>query len=160
MNKKGFNLLGEETVKMIIGALCIAFLALLLFSVYFTYKRSGKLEQAFATLNGPEGIIAYINSENPSSVKEIASPTTWHIYGYITIVPDSCAGEKCICICEKAVDLGGLLGKAQLKKCGEKGVCSKVSNLGKEFDITIESRKVTSISIIKTEQDLIEIKEN
>jgi len=154
MNKKGIKLLGEETIKGLIGIICLAFLIILLFSVYFTSQRNSKLIQAKETLNKPEGIIAAIKSLESSSdgFKEVSvfAPKGWHIFGFIYSTPDSCLGEKCICICEKL-----LIGN-QNKRCDEKGTCFIVSNLNKYFSIKIEP--TTKLSVIKKD-GLIGVKE-
>ncbi len=106
MDKKGF-LLGEETVKIIISVIVIAFLIYFLTSLYFAHEKNKDLELAESSL---DQLVSSIN-EGASSV-EIYNPTnkvlfTWPMYTEIDdeieeVMPQSCeikGWDNCICIC-------------------------------------------------------------
>jgi len=160
-DKKGFELLGEETLKVLIAVICIGVLVYLLVSIYFSVSNSGKLGQAKGTLTGENGIIAVINSEENNLDFPLTSPAGWYLFGFTEwSKPNLCLTEKCLCICAKTSSFANALDKyAQIKECDKKGTCSVVSNLKESFEIKIAKGEITSISIINTENE-IEIKEN
>lgn len=160
-DKHGFELLGEETLKVLIAVICIGVLVYLLFSVYFSVSNSGKLGQAKGILTGETGIIKVINSGENNLDFPISSPAGWYLFGFTELSkPNLCLTEKCLCICAKTSSFANAFDKyAQLKECDKKGTCAVVTNLKESFEIQIAKGEITSISIIHTEEQ-IEIKEN
>jgi hypothetical protein len=161
-DKKGFNFLGEETLKVLIAVICIGFLVYLVVAIYFSVNKSDKVKQAEGILTGNEGIITKIKAGKVPFIFDILStPAGWYLLGFTGgKKPNTCIGEKCLCVCEKASEFNLFFDKdAQLKKCDKGGVCSIISNLKEDFAIEIKKGKTTSISISQIEGN-IEIKEN
>jgi hypothetical protein len=131
-NKKGF-LLGSETLKIIIAVICIVFLIFLLFQLYYSATGQEKTRQAQESMekilleieridNGGEPLGQGIHVPNPSG---------WYVFSFTEDKkPNSCAGAKCICICDNV--LFDFFDR-QIKECDKKGACNVVSNL-KKFD--------------------------
>ena len=153
-NKKGF-LLGEETLKVVIAVICIAFLVYLLVAIYFSLTGEQKLKEAESTINNlvaPE--IGRVNSEGEPNLQGILlpNPAEWFIFSYIgeEPKPNSCIEQNCLCICERvALDFFNW----QIKKCDDKGVCINVDNLAKFEMIKIEKAGV-QISIEKINEQI------
>ncbi len=128
-NKKAF-LLGEYTLKIIIGVLCLLLLVYLLYGLYSNSKDERNLKMAEATLDElVEGMNKARESGNSEAI--ILNPGKWNIiawpykdrYGR----PLQCGISNCICICvinEKLTDRGRpKTQKFFLKKCDSLGVC-------------------------------------
>jgi len=142
-NKRAF-LLGEETLKVIIAVICIAFLIYLLVAIYFNVTGEQKLKEADASIQNlvvPE--VERINSggEYSSEGILIPNPSEWLLFSYVgeEPKPNSCLDENCFCICERT-----LLEffDWQLKRCEDKGVCINIPNLAKFETIRIEKTGV------------------
>jgi len=123
MNKQGF-LLAEETLKIVIAVICLAFLAYFLTSLYFKNQESKELELAKASL---EHLIDEINAKTPQV--EIYNPKGWVISSWSKgNMPNSCSNlgwNDCICICNEDTDTRRING---LKKdCDESGICLEIS---------------------------------
>ncbi len=123
-NEKGM-LLASETLKIIIAVICIIFLGYFLTSLYFSKTSAGKVSDAQNNLERVQQIIVGIQ-EGTTQTQDLPSPDGWHLYSFFkgSEMPNSCAGENCLCICDN-VWFG-----SQAKKCDEKGSCIVVSNLG------------------------------
>jgi len=98
-NKKGF-LLAEETLKIIIAMICIAFLVFLLVSLYNSNKDGKEKEFARSSL---DLIIKNINDKSTSV--EIFNPDkafilSWPSEGKIPKVCENIGWESCLCICK------------------------------------------------------------
>jgi hypothetical protein len=160
-NKKGEELVSNKTVGLIIAVLCIVFLGFLFVQIYFHFSNSEKEKQAEGVLNGAEGIITAIKEGKLQFDKEITSPTDWYIFGFTGLMkPNSCLGEKCVCICQKANVIASIFKThAQLEECTKTGVCSAVPNLKEDFEIKIEKGKITSISVLQINEQ-VSITEN
>lgn len=106
MNKKGF-LLGEETVKIVIALICLFFLVLLLFYIYFSHRSSKDLELAKESLN-------YLAEQMSMKAEEIEiyNPRGWGLISFKKTnsflpidaqLPNQCIDKKwenCLCICK------------------------------------------------------------
>jgi len=159
-NKKGFTLLGEKTVGILIALLCIIFLVYVLAAIFSSTTTSEKEKQAESVLNGENGIITTINTAENKYDFLINSPSGWYLFGFTETKPNSCLSENCLCFCKKTGAIANFFNdKAQIEKCDEDGVCAVVSNLGKSFEIEIEKGESTSISIIQL-NGKVEITEN
>jgi hypothetical protein len=147
MNKKGF-LLAEETLKIIIAAICIIFLVGLIFIVYSSITGAKKTKQAEENLNRINEIINSLeNGENENS--DIANPIGWNLLSFLgTEKPNSCLNTNCLCICkgEEAI------------KCDKrgKGSCLVVKNLASYINIEIkETDDLTFINIKKQDNKIL-----
>src|SRR4030042_2368410 len=124
-NKKGF-LLGEETLKIIIAVICIVFLIYLLVAIYNSSTGEKKIAQAKEIFSRTEAIASSLK-EGESERQDVPNPEGWHLYSFIEYEkPNACAGEGCLCICEKAL-ITPL--NSQAAKCDKKGACLIIKNL-------------------------------
>jgi hypothetical protein len=167
-NKRGF-LLGEETLKIIVAVICIILLVGLLVALYYSQINSAKTKQAQATLtNSSESIASVIERvelgqglNGSSETKLIHNPSGWYLSSYTgnSQKPNSCAGENCLCICDKVfVDtLFGIMDSRQLKECDKNGACLIVSDL-KDKEISIKINPGTGL-LIKKQDNFIEVSE-
>jgi len=151
MNKKGF-LLAEETLKIILAVIAIAFLIYFLFALYFSNVHAEKLKQAQAVLtNSSESIkmkIERVRSTQIAETKNIPNPNGWYLFGFVSDPkPNSCVGKNCLCICDKVMVNDFLFwDDRQIKECDEKGVCLIVEDLKKALEKKIE-KSTTDILI-------------
>ncbi|HPD81491.1 MAG TPA: hypothetical protein PK357_00125 [Candidatus Pacearchaeota archaeon] len=146
MNKKGF-LLAEETLKVLIAAICIVFLIFLIITVYNFITGEKKTKQAEENLNRIDEIIASLENEE-SENQDVSNPEGWHLMSFVNEeTPKSCAGINCLCICSKAVI------KSQVEKCDKKGSCIIFPNLagGK---VNIKIKQPTVLTILKHEGNI------
>ncbi len=157
-NKNGFELLGEETLKIIIAVICILFLAALLAAVYFSLTNNQAVQEAQSVVNGEHGIsseVRRIEAGGTSSLQGffIPNPAGWYIYGFAgnnVTKPNSCSGNNCICVCESAlIDIFD----AQIKNCDNTGSCTSVPDL-EAFDKIQIGNNGVYISIQKMNNEL------
>jgi hypothetical protein len=137
-NKKGDNLLGPETLKIIVAVMCILILLLLPMKLYGISKNS-KLEQATASLDNLYFKINKVENNHSLEIEYlIESPNKWWVvaWPFENEIPNQCIGNNCICICP---------GNS-FKECNEKGTCRIVSEKiktinenGENVPIKIES---------------------
>jgi len=131
-DKKGM-LLASETLKIILAVISIGFLIFLLTSLYFSNIHSKKLTEATSTIKRVSEIVQRINNGEVNE-EEITtlSPAGWHFFSFTEEdKPNSCAGQDCLCICDKVYEVK-FLGVTQSKECSDKGVCLIIQNL-KDF---------------------------
>lgn len=144
-SKKAF-LLGEYTLKIIIGVLCLLLLVYLLYSLYSNSQNARDLKMAEATLNELAGKMeeARITSESLT----LLTPNNWILLNYVenSKKPEVCE-DNCVCLCYKlgwisptAVGIR-VTGGDQISVCNELGAC-------KNFD------EVISMSPIKLPVDI------
>ena len=142
MDKKA-TLLPEETLKVIIAAICIVALIFLLVSLYFAAKNGENKKLAEASMKNvisPE-ITRINNGEDFNSQgKSVPNPTGWYVFSFVgsDLKPNLCIEENCVCICESVRINIFDWQKRQIEKCDEKGSCTVVSNLKKFDNIKIE----------------------
>jgi hypothetical protein len=146
MNKKG-NLLGEETLRVVLSVVAILLLVLLLFNLYVTFSNKPKLEKAKSSLERIEGKIneAFLKG---ASEELLLEPNGWILLNYKNGEPESCSDKKCICICEKE----GLFGD-QIKNCKKNGIC-KITDKNLIFK-EIEIDGITGINFEKKEESIL-----
>jgi len=154
-NKKGaIDLLSGETLKVLLAVLGIGILVTLVVNIWYALSGDSNYAKAEASLNNViYAEIQRINSgetENPSGIM-VPNPSGWDIIGFTeNIKPNSCVGEKCICICDVYFfDTE----KSQATKCDNEGICQVVENLVKFDKIKIASAG-TALSIKLTEQGI------
>ncbi len=153
-NKKGF-LLANETLKIIIAVICIGFLIYFLSMLYLSKSGTQDKIDAKNNLERVEEITKSLGV-GESEVQGIGNPGGWHIFSFISDTkPNSCAGQNCLCICGKAIDIGDKLGR-QVKKCDEKGACVGIRGLRSgDLDIKIMGgNSLVFLEIGKTEQGI------
>ncbi len=139
-NKKGF-LLAEETLKIVVAVIVIAFLIYFLVSIYMAKVNGDKLIQANSFLKeSDESVEIIINNlaEGEVKTKDIFEPEGWYIFAFVDseIKPNICAGKNCLCVCNDALDYNGKFNRQQ-KRCDEKGACLIVEELGEFENIKI-----------------------
>ena len=157
MNKKASMLLPEETIKIIVAALCIGFLAFILISIYLSVTGENNKIYAEASVKNvisPE--ITSINNGEPfkSQGIPVPNPNGWFIFSFVgtELKPDLCTGQNCLCICEDVTYIGNW-AKRLAKKCDDKGSCVVVSNL-KKFDKILIGRGGVGILIKKVNNEI------
>lgn len=159
-NKKGM-LLATEVVKIVIAVICISFLVYLLFSIYYNNKAAQDKQEAQSTINRIKDIITRIENKaiNNETIPDI-SPASWYFFSYVgsETKPNFCAGEDCLCICEKISAWNSFWGGKQVSTCDQKGVCIPVKNLKSfgSFEIKSISNGGTNVEI-KNNSNFIEV---
>ncbi|GBE19801.1 MAG TPA: hypothetical protein ENG87_01055 [Candidatus Pacearchaeota archaeon] len=153
--KKGF-LLAEETLKIIIAVISIAFLVYFLTALYFAKVNDEKKVQAEANLKRMDSLINDLDKIDPQE-HQLNEPRGWYLFGFIDKKPNTCVGQSCICICDKVnIDtLLGLIDARQPSECDEDGVCLAVPNLKQFKEIEINQQFIS----IKEQGGFIEITE-
>lgn len=135
MNKKGM-LLASETLKIILGVIAVGFLVFLLASIYFSNVNSKNLVSATSTIERVSDILVRLEAgEVESEIVSELTPPGWSFFSFTEseTKPNSCAGQNCLCICDKVLsEYGGIFGERQVSECDEEGICLIVSKL-KEF---------------------------
>lgn len=136
-NKNGF-LLGEETLKIIIAVIVIVFLIYFLVSIYFLNGDKKNRDDAKATLDRIQKVVANSNSTS-EQVKDIV-PVGWSLFSFTeNIKPNSCLNKNCICICDSISFVDYFNGlQRQANECNKNGICVNILNLQKFNEIPIE----------------------
>ncbi len=150
MDKKGI-LLAEETLKIIIAVISIAFLAYFLSALYFSKVNSEKLRFAENDLEVIDEIILSLE-EGVSFEQNFPNPDGWYLFSFVDEVkPNSCAGKNCLCICGSALDYEGKFNMQQ-KKCDNKGSCLIVEDL-REVPIKIKIQGVDDLLFVTIKKE-------
>jgi hypothetical protein len=151
---EGSTFLAVKVIKILIAVICLIGLIALVVNIWYASSVDTNFKEAEASLNNkiyPE--IQRVNSGesgNPEGL-QIPSPSSWYIIGFTEDVkPNSCVGQKCICICD-VYFLDSI--KSQAKKCDNGGVCKIVPELISFEKIKIE-RNGIFISIKQTEDGI------
>ncbi|MDP3965982.1 MAG: hypothetical protein Q8Q04_00440 [archaeon] len=158
-NKRGM-LLASEVLKIILSVIAISFLIYLLFSIYYANINDQRKEEAEKTLERIRVIVNRINNGAIESerVTDI-TPASWSFFSFVggETKPNSCAGESCICICDK-VNYDNVLWfkDRQISECGENGVCIAVPKLNKfeSFEIEEASDGGTNVEVLKSGENI------
>ncbi|MEK6913514.1 MAG: hypothetical protein AABW47_02480 [Nanoarchaeota archaeon] len=157
-NRRGFKIIGEETVETLFAVLGILILIGVFVAIYFSmYGKSTEIKKAEAILNGPQGIVTQIKAGTFPINKDIPNPVGWYLLGFTENKPNLCLGEKCLCVCEWAGDLFTpfkIDSLAQMNKCDKSGRCAVVSNLKNTFGMKIETTKLNTILIEQVNEEL------
>lgn len=152
MKKKGM-LLTEEVLKMVIAVIGLVLLSYFLVSFFYSDAREKKQRDAIATIDGISGAISNLNSAGIDILT--LQPLRWTLFSFTgeEKKPNQCAGQNCICICNKVI---GDIFDRQIKKCGKDGACLIISNLEEFEDIKIEpySKGGTNIHIREIEGEI------
>jgi hypothetical protein len=149
-SKKGF-LLGEYTLKIILAVLVLVLLFYLLFNLYSFQKDSQNKSDADASLTLITGKLAAAKQTSQPIV--LLKPSEWVLLSYAkseSSKPGICK-ESCLCICEKAGTITGLINN-QITKCDKTGSCQNIAgeitmfepiNLPADILLNFESNKYT-----------------
>ena len=129
---------------MIISVIAISFLVVFLVQLYFTKVQGNELNQANADINN---IRTIINARGNSTI--LNNPAGWNLFSFIEgDKPNACAGETCLCICDKVfwskIQLWKSADKLQFDECNKNGACTAVKNL-QGFE-PIEIKKLTKLN--------------
>jgi len=160
-DKRGFELTLKTVLGMVIGVICLLILA-----GFISRLISGAVNQdeqnARQIMLGENGILAEIRRINAGwQANEqgffVANPTGWYLFGFageeFVKTPNMCAGQRCICICQKvAIDTGD----NQLKRCDKNAACGIVENLKAFGKIKIEAGGI-SLLFKQDAEKLIEV---
>lgn len=154
-NKKGFALLPEVVLKLVIAALCLVILFGVLSKIYFSNLEDKELEQARETI---EKLEQDINDIESNQIREfnVYAPVNnfdnnlpfitekWIFLFFDSDFPEKCS-NKCICIC-KGDDVDS---------CNKAGECIETDfNLNEKIEIN----KVPLVLEINSKDNLISIK--
>lgn len=136
-SKKAF-LLGEYTLKIIIGVLCLLLLVYLLYSLYSNFQSARDLKMAEATLDELTGKMDEARVKGQEQTITLLNPADWYIYIFkqdFKYKPVGCE-SSCVCICNSyATWFGG-----NVEDCNKQGVC-------KDFDGEIDFLGSSYISV-------------
>jgi len=156
MQKRGL-LLAEETLKIVIAVICIAFLVFFLTQLYFAKINAQKQRQAESHIGIINEKIDSYDPEFPDlNQYRFPNPIGWYIFAYTEGAekrPNSCLGRACMCICENVWDVFD----RQIKYCDESGACLIVEGLINFDDLEIKQGSLTSIKIEKVAGDRVKI---
>jgi len=150
-SKKAF-LLGEYTLKIIIGVLCLLLLVYVLYTMYSNSQSARDLRMAGASLDdlvkemdkaketGEIQKALILNPVQNSFIEKTLQEGWWIIawpYKSEKEKPGQCQGNYCICICAipenyKAIWKSWAIKEKSLKGCNSLGIC-------KDFDEKIET---------------------
>jgi len=166
-NKRGF-LLGEETIKIIIGLIVIILLVVFLANLYYSKVKEEKQKQAFSSLNGSNLIQGQINLINMGGQPaaggiRIEVPVGWHIFAFTgnEIKPNVCVGENCLCICSEVVGFNLIdwtnKRERQAGECDEDGACLVVRNLIGNYKDSIEIESGGTQIVFKSDANSISV---
>lgn len=140
INKKA-NLLGEQTLKIIISAIALLLLIYLLFALYSTFSEKKNLEKAEATLRSLDERLSDARKTNQSEFP-LLEPEGWRLIYFEKgeEQPNSCL-KNCLCLCKDESFFD-----SQIEKCSNEGAC-------KDYDYTfnnvnIELRSDVSIKYV------------
>ncbi|MBI2044956.1 hypothetical protein HYT23_02775 [Candidatus Pacearchaeota archaeon] len=167
-NKKAF-LLGEETLKIIVALIVIVFLVYFLFALFYSSSTKSKQRQAEAVLE--ESVSGSIKTAierarsgqgsvggNAEEVP-VPNPLGWHLFSFTgsEIKPNDCAGENCLCICDKVWAFNAAAPftdkeERQAGKCDSGGACLAVPDIVDFTDIEI---KKSTILLVRNEGGII-----
>jgi len=155
-NKRGF-LLAEETLKILVGVICLVFLISIAVAIYNSNTSAKKIEDAGEVLLRVETIVSSLE-EGAIERQDIPNPKGWHLYSFIgEEKPNSCLGDNCLCICSDSLIE---VIKSQAKKCDKKGACLVMPNLATaDLDLKIIGEKESLFIGIKKQNGKILIGE-
>ena len=159
-NKRGeeVTFLPSYVIKIIIAVICISVLIIITLQVFGSMTNS-KSDMARESIEGKQGLKAEILRVNEGGNFDeqgfrIINPSGWYLFSFVEEEkkPNLCAGDNCICICEKVLIE---FSDNQLGNCDNKGTCFVVKNLQKFEKIKIENAGVAVL--VQKINDLIVI---
>ena len=159
MDKKGI-LLAEETLKIVIAVISIAFLAYFLSALYFSKVNDDKLRFAENNIELIGDIVSSLGEEE-SVDYDLINPRGWFLLSFTgSIKPNSCAGQTCLCVCDGVSEnsLNSFVTgeddkeERQAEQCIEKGSCLIVKEL-REIPLEIEIKGVDELILIEIKKE-------
>ena len=128
--------LASYVIKIIIAVICILVLVGIPSTMYASITKD-KANMAEMSINGEHGLaneILRINKGGDFDEQgfRVSNPSGWYLFSFVgdEKKPNLCAGDNCICICEKVLIE---FSDNQLENCDNKGTCFVVKNL-KNFE--------------------------
>jgi len=139
-NKKAF-LLASQTLKIVLAVLGIALLTYLLFALYNASSNDQDLKSAKSAIERISEIVIKLRA-NPTYVGNLTelTPNGWSIFSFVQkeVKPNICSGQDCLCICDEAHSVWGMLKNRQQKECDKEGACLIITDLKKFNEIPIQ----------------------
>lgn len=156
-DKRGM-LLAEETLKTVLAVMVISVLVYFLFSLYFGGSGNQELERAEGTMSRIENAS---QTDNDSVIIKGVQPSGWYLFSFTgDVKPNQCAGEDCVCICDKSWEIVKNFDEdQQQEQCSSEGTCSikeGVNDFGK-IEFNSPSEGLTNIEVNNLEGGSIEI---
>lgn len=155
--KKGM-LLAEETLKTVIAVMVIGVLIYFLVSLYFGDTGNQALDRAEGTMSRIENATQL---ENDSVEVKGARPSGWYLFSFTgDVKPNQCAGEDCICICQKSFGISEALDEDQQEEqCSSEGACSIPESVNdfEPIEFKSPSEGMTNLEINNLEEGGVEI---
>lgn len=140
-NKKGF-LLGEHTLKTIIGVIAVLLLLYLLVVLYSSFTDKTSFKRAEATLESLSEKMLDAKSGTEDVSLPLLEPNSWRLISYPGFEkPEQCI-DDCICLCEgiRIRDRWKLFWTdTQLEKCDIRGICKNFGESINNFEIKIRA---------------------
>lgn len=151
-NRKGKEeILGPETLKIVLAILGILILIFLMVKLYSMFTHKTDVEQAKSSLDKLSSRITTLLEIPPQTTESevlIESPNDWAVvawpYGDSAEKPAKCSTQYCICLCQKP---GTFSLSDYLDKCNGEGICTGVSNKVIIWPEPIEIKGATSLNI-------------
>ncbi len=133
-SKKGF-LLGEYTLKMIIGVLCVLLLLYLLFVFYSSFTDKQNFQRAEATLESLSEKM--VDAKSGAVSLPLLEPNGWKLISYSGAEKPEACTSTCICLCADRIRDKWKIGQDQIDKCDVRGVCKNFDDKINDFNIKI-----------------------
>jgi hypothetical protein len=150
------DLLSEKTLTVVIALICIIFLFILATSIYFALTGASNIKAAEVSKDKIVQEVNRINNSGETNLEgiQIQNPAGWSIFSFVgDKKPNLCAGENCLCICERlAIGIVNVDSRIA-QKCDDKGTCFVVPNLNHFDEIKIENGGIF-ISIQKINNEI------
>lgn len=157
MKFKKANLLPEETLKIVIGVLCLILLIFLALAIYNSVSSREDFVAAQSTMERIS--IEFDELEiNASYIGKVYSlvPSGWRLFSFVQneVKPNQCAGYDCLCLCDSVRENYILFSieDRQEKECSDNGICVRTDKLENFDEIELKrAEDPTNIEILKRE---------
>jgi hypothetical protein len=130
-NKKGFFLVGEHAINLIIAALCIAALFYFGYRLYSTVSERHQIEQATAEMGYMKTTIEELYKTGGEKDYLLLSPGGWYLVGWpeeTGLMPNYCfikGWKKCLCFCSSK---GSPTPAAMKDTCSNDETCFEIKS--------------------------------
>jgi hypothetical protein len=158
MKSKKADMFIGETIRIVLSVMVIVLLLYLSFSLYSLFTAKTDIQQAKAHMETIENIIKSLEENGGGSEDYILlSPKEWYLAGFesplMDQIPQSCTGERCVCMCFKSLSEqfweGGvfiLKSEHLAESCNQQGICIDVEQ--KFLSVKPESQDLPYYPII------------
>ena len=160
MDKKGFMLLGESVVKIIVAVLVIVILSVLIYNTVFIWIDGNKLEKAGEALEGIVSKIEVVNLENVEGRITVFPPENWFLMtfpDYDFPIGECFKDNSCICICDSVSCSGA-------KKCEGFSFYVRVDEVYEDFGGVglegVSKKERKEILKLKSSEEIVIVKES